>query len=80
MAPYLLWISRLHQDQTTPFSQQFTGKPMHMDQYLHWDSNLFITAKISAYNTLAHRAKVVFSTPEDLNKELEHLNKALKDC
>ena len=32
------------------------------------------------YNTLAHRAKVVSSTPEDLNKELEHLNKALKDC
>ena len=55
-------------------------KPTHTDQYLHWDSNHFITAKNSVYNTLAHRAKVVSSTPEDLHKELEHLNKALKDC
>ena len=37
-------------------------------------------AKNSVYNTLAHRAKVVSSTPEDLNKELEYLNKTLKDC
>ena len=51
-------------------------KPTHRDQYLHWDSNHFITAKNSVYNTLAHRAKVVSSTPEDLNRELEHLNKA----
>ena len=35
--------------------------------------------KNSVYNTLAHRAKVVSSTPEDLNKEMEHLNKAFKD-
>ena len=34
----------------------------------------------SVYNTLAHRAKVVSRTPEDLNKEIEHLNKALRDC
>ena len=53
-------------------------KPTHTDQYLHWDSNHFITAKNSVYNTLAHMAKVVSSIPEDLNKELEHLNKALK--
>ena len=55
-------------------------KPTHTDQYSHWDSNHFITSKNSVYNTLSHRAKVVSSTPEDLNKEVEHLNKALKDC
>ena len=55
-------------------------KPTCTDQYLHWDSNHFITAKNSVYNTLAHRAKVVSNTTDDLNKELEHLNKALKDC
>ena len=33
-------------------------KPTHTDQYLHWDSNHFITAKNSVYNTIAHRAKV----------------------
>ena len=55
-------------------------KPIHTDQYLYWDSNHFITAKNSVYNTLAHRAKVVSSTPEDLAKELDHLRKALKAC
>ena len=55
-------------------------KPTHTDQYLHWESNHFITAKNSVYNTLAHGAKLVSSTPEDLNKELEHLYKALKEC
>ena len=55
-------------------------KPAHTDQYLHWDSNHFITAKNSVYNTLAHRAKVVSSTPEDLTKELDHLKKALMAC
>ena len=37
-------------------------KPTHTDQYLHWDSNHFITAKNSVYNTLARRVKVVSST------------------
>ena len=55
-------------------------KPTHTDQYLHWDSNHFITAKNSVYNTLAHRATVVSSTPKDLAKELDHLRKALQAC
>ena len=55
-------------------------KPTHTDQYLHWDSNHFITAENNVQNTLAHRVKVVSNTTEDLNKEMEHLNKALKDC
>ena len=55
-------------------------KPTHTDQYIQWDSKHFITAKNSVYNTLAHRAKVVSSNPEDLAKEIEHLRKALKAC
>ena len=55
-------------------------KPTHTYQYLHWDSNYFIAAKNSVYNILAHRAKTVSSTPEDLTKELEYLKKALMDC
>ena len=38
-------------------------KPTHADLHLHWDSNHFIAAKHSVYNTLAHRAKVVSSNP-----------------
>ena len=45
-------------------------KPIHTDQYLHWDSNHCITAKNSVYNTLAHRGKAVSSTPEDWPRNL----------
>ena len=36
-------------------------KTTHTDLYLHWDSNHFITAKQSVYNTLAHRAKIIIT-------------------
>ena len=55
-------------------------KPTHTDQYLHWDSNHFMTDKHSVYNTLSHRAKVVSSDQPALNKELEHIRKALHSC
>ena len=58
----------------------FYRKPMHTDQYLHWDSNHFITAKNSVYNTLAHTAKVVSSCPAELAQELDHLRMALQAC
>ena len=50
------------------FNTTVYRKPMHTDQYLHWDSNHFITAKYSVYNILAHRAKIVSSNQEALNK------------
>ena len=53
-------------------------KPTHTDQYLHWDSNHFITAKLSVYNTLVHRAKIVSSNWEALNKELQPIRRALQ--
>ena len=34
-------------------------KPTHRDQYLHWDSNHFLAAKDSIYNSLTHRASIV---------------------
>ena len=55
-------------------------KPAHTDQYLHWDSNLFIAAKHSVYNTLAHRAKVISSSQPSLLKELDHIKMALQSC
>ena len=47
-------------------------KPTHTNQYLHLDSNHFITAKSSVFNTLAFRAKVVCSSQQALHKEMEH--------
>ena len=45
----------------------------HRDQYLHWDSNYHITARQSVCNMLAHRAKVVSSSQDRLDQELQHI-------
>ena len=55
-------------------------KPTHRDQYLCWDSNHFIGAKHSVYNTLAHRAKIVSHNQHALHQELDHLRAALQAC
>ena len=62
------------------FSTTVYRKPTHTDQYLYWDSNHHITAKQSVYNTLAHRAKIVSSTQETLDKEPQHITTALQAC
>ena len=56
------------------------GKPTHRDKYLPCDSNYFIIAKHSVFNTLAHRAKVVSTNQQSLHIELEHMRKALQAC
>ena len=55
-------------------------KATHTDQYLYWESNHFITAKHSVYNTLAHRAKVVSNNQSSSFKELNHIKMALQSC
>ena len=55
-------------------------KPTHTDQYLQWDSHHHLSAKYSVISTLMHRAKTVCSNPELLQKEMEHLRKALTNC
>ena len=52
----------------------------HMDQYLQWDSHHHLSAKYSVISTLTHRAKIVYNNPELLQKEMEHLRKALTNC
>ena len=55
-------------------------KPSHTDQYLQWDSHHHLLAKFSVINTLSHRAKTVWSRPELLQQEMDHLRKALTKC
>ena len=62
------------------FSTTVYRKPTHTDQYLHWDSNHHITAKQSVYNTLAHRAKLVSSSQDRRDQELQHIKIALQAC
>ena len=52
-------------------------KSMHTDQYLQWDSHHNLAAKYSVIITLTHRAKTVCMGPDLLNKEINHLRKAL---
>ena len=76
--PFLETLVAIQQDNT--FSTSVYRKPTHTDQYLHWDSNHHITAKQSVFNTLAHGAKVVSSTQDQLDKELQHIKTALQQC
>ena len=55
-------------------------KPTHTDQYLQWDSNHHLSAKFSVIQTLSHRASTVCSNPKLLQKEKDHLRKALTKC
>ena len=55
-------------------------KPTHTDQYLQWDSHHHLSAKFSVVHTLSHRASTVCSKPELLQKEKDHLRKALTKC
>ena len=55
-------------------------KPMHTDQYLQWDSHHHLSTKYSVISTLTHKAKTVYSNPDLLQKEMQHLRKALTNC
>ena len=54
--------------------------PTHTDQYLQWDSHHHLSAKFSVIQILSHRASTMCSNPELLQKEREHLTKALTKC
>ena len=55
-------------------------KPTHTDLYLQWDSHHTISSKYSVPGSLYHRAKTVCSNSQLLQKEEDHLCKALKKC
>ena len=55
-------------------------KPTHTDQYLEWDSHHHLSAKYNIINKLTQRAKTVCNKSELLQKEMDHLRKALTHC
>ena len=55
-------------------------KHMHTDQYVQWDSHHCLSAKYIVISTLTHRTKTVCTDPELLQKEQQHLRKALGKC
>ena len=76
--PFLDTVVRLEADNT--LSPTVYRKPMHTDQYLQLDSHHYIVAKYGVISTLTHRARTVCTKPELLNKEIQHLRKALTEC
>ena len=66
--------------QTSSLSMKVYCKPTHTDQYLQWDSHHNLSATYSVIGTLTHRAKVVCTSSELLNEELQHLRDALGKC
>ena len=48
-------------------------KPTHSDLYFQWDSQHHLAAKYSAINTWTYRAKTVYSCPQLLKEEDDHL-------
>ena len=55
-------------------------KTTHTDQYLQWDSHHSLSAMYSVIDTLTHRAKTFCTDPGLLQRELQHLRKALQKC
>ena len=76
--PFLDTIVKQEADNT--LSVTVYKKPTHMDQSIQWDIHHHLSAKYSVINTLTHRAKTVDNKPELLQKELDHLRKALSHC
>ena len=72
--PFLDTLVTIEPDNT--FSTAVYRKPIHTDQYLHWDSNHHITAKQSVFNTLACRDKTVSSSHDRMERELQHIKTA----
>ena len=55
-------------------------KPTHTDLYLQWDSHHTVSAKYSVVGSLYHRAETICSSPQLLQEEEKHLQKALHRC
>ena len=55
-------------------------KLTHTDLYLQWDSYHSLAAKYTVINTLTHRDKTVYSSPQLLKEEEDHLRQALIKC
>ena len=55
-------------------------KPTDTHQYLQWDSHHHLSAKYSVINTLLLGVKTVCNKLQLLQKEMEHLRKAVTHC
>ena len=59
------------------FTTKVYRKPTHTDRYLQWDIHHNLAAKHSVINTLTQKARIICSTPQLLNSELQDLERVL---
>ena len=76
MSPFHVWILRSHQDQTTPSTPQYTGNQHTLINTSTGTATISLQPNTVCTKTLAHRAKVVYNSPTELFKELDHLRRA----
>ena len=62
------------------FSTTVYRKPPTWTNIYSGTANHHISAKQNVYNTLAHRAKIVSSTEDKMDRELQHIRTALEHC
>ena len=62
--PYYTW-TRQH------ITWNIYRKPIHRNQYLHWENHHNLSAKYSVLKTLTHIARMVCANPQLLQKEEE---------
>ena len=55
-------------------------KPIHTEQYLHWDSHIHIGAKYRVINTFKHNINVISSTTDLLRTEVQPIREVLTKC
>ena len=55
-------------------------KATYTDQYLAFDSHQPLQHKLVVVRTLVDRCQAIVSEPEDREKEMTHIKKALKTC
>ena len=67
-------------DDRNQFQTKVYRKSTHTDHYLQFESNHPLIHKLGVIRTLNHRAATIISDPVEADKELDHLESALRKC
>ena len=78
MLPFLDCLVKINSNGS--LSTSVFCKPTHTDQYLQFSSHHPLIHKLGVVRTLEHRANTLISDPDELQKEKEHIRKALNLC
>ncbi|XP_068671745.1 uncharacterized protein [Montipora foliosa] len=78
LLPFLDCLVKINSDGS--LSTSVYRKPTHTDHYLQFSSHHPLIHKLGMIRTLEQRANTLISHPEEVEKEKEHIRKALNLC